>query len=38
LSVTGDDPWFERHSLPLSGLDAVTASVILHDLDGLIPR
>ncbi|GAA1969249.1 DUF4132 domain-containing protein [Catenulispora subtropica] len=38
LSVTGENPSFERHSLPLSELDAVTASVILHDLDGLIPR
>ncbi|NUR60738.1 MAG: DUF4132 domain-containing protein [Catenulispora sp.] len=38
LSVTGENPDFDRHCLPLSELDAVTASVILHDLNGMMPR
>ncbi|ACU69535.1 WGR domain-containing protein [Catenulispora acidiphila DSM 44928] len=33
LSATGDEPDFARHALPLSDLDAVTASVILRDLE-----
>ncbi|MFD0638781.1 DUF4132 domain-containing protein [Catenulispora yoronensis] len=38
LSVTGESPSFERHSLLLGELDAGTASVVLYDLDALIPR
>ena len=37
LSLTGEDPDFDRHALPLRELDRVTASVILHDLTELMP-
>ena len=33
LSSTGDDPDFESHALTLSELDAVSASVVLRDLE-----
>ena len=33
LSATGEGPDFASHALPLSELDAVTASVILRDLE-----
>jgi hypothetical protein len=38
LSVTGEHPDFDRHALPLSELDPVTASVVLHDLNEVMPR
>ncbi|WP_194909459.1 DUF4132 domain-containing protein [Catenulispora rubra] len=33
LSATGNDPDIERHALPLAGLDALSASVVLRDLE-----
>ncbi|MFL6116138.1 MAG: DUF4132 domain-containing protein [Catenulispora sp.] len=37
LSVTGEFPEFERHSVGLSELDAVAASEILRDLGEVVP-
>ncbi|MEZ0112270.1 hypothetical protein ABH920_006289 [Catenulispora sp. EB89] len=33
LSRTGDDPDFERHALPLAGLDEGFAAIVLRDLE-----
>jgi len=33
LSTTGDDPDFERHALPLAGLDEGFAAAVLRDLE-----
>jgi hypothetical protein len=36
LSATGEDATFDRHALPLSGLDAVSAATVLRDLEGAV--